>query len=76
MHALLNKYKWLKYVIGGFIVSLGILIIILTCTKMGQLQNVINIVIGCSKKERIVHMTASCSSCELVVECLKSGGLG
>ncbi len=48
MHALLNKYKWLKYVIGGFIVSLGILIIILTCTKMSQLQNVINIVIGVS----------------------------
>lgn len=48
MNSLLNKYSWLRYVIGGFIVSLGILIIILACINMGQLQNVINIVIGAS----------------------------
>ena len=48
MNSLLKKYGWMKYVIGGFVVSLGILIIILACINMGQLQNVINIVIGSS----------------------------
>ena len=48
MHSLLKKYSWLRFVIGGFIVSLGVLIIILACINMGQLQNVINIVIGSS----------------------------
>ena len=46
MNVLLNKYKWIKYAIGAFIIALGITIIILACLSIGQIANVINIVVA------------------------------
>lgn len=48
MNTLLNKYKWLKYAIGAFVVALGVVIIILACLSIGHLANVINIVVAVS----------------------------
>ena len=48
MNALFNRYKWLKYAIGAFIIALGVTIIILACLSLGHLANVINIVIAVS----------------------------
>ncbi len=48
MNALLNKYKWLKYAIGAFVIALGVTIIILACLSLGHLANVINIVVAVS----------------------------
>ena len=47
MNTVLEKYKWIKYVLGGFIAALGILIILLACLNFGALENAINIVIAC-----------------------------
>ena len=46
MNALFNKYKWLRYALGAFIVALGVTIIILACLSLGHLANVINIVVA------------------------------
>ena len=46
MNALFNKYKWLRYALGAFIVALGVTIIILACLSLGHLSNVINIVVA------------------------------
>ena len=46
MNSVFQKYKWLKYLVGGFIVMLGVLIIILACLNIGSVGNVINIVIS------------------------------
>ena len=47
MNTVLEKYKWIKYVLGGFIAALGILIILLACLNFGALENAINIVVAC-----------------------------
>ncbi len=46
MNALFNKYKWLRFALGAFIVALGVTIIILACLSLGHLSNVINIVVA------------------------------
>ena len=48
MNTILEKYKWLRYALGAFIIALGILIIVLACLNLGKLQDVINIVIATS----------------------------
>jgi uncharacterized membrane protein HdeD (DUF308 family) len=48
MNSLFEKYKWLKYVIGALIISLGVLIIVLACLALGRLQDIINIVVAVS----------------------------
>ena len=45
MNSLFNKYKWLKYVLGSFIIVIGIIIIILACLEPGLLDKVVNIVL-------------------------------
>ena len=46
MNTLFEKYKWLKYAIGAFIIALGILIIILASIGTNTLQEVITIVLA------------------------------
>lgn len=46
MNTVLEKYKWIKYVLGGFVAALGILIILLACLNFGALENAINIVVA------------------------------
>ena len=46
MNNILEKYKWIKYVLGGFVAALGILIILLACLNFGALENAINIVVA------------------------------
>lgn len=47
MNSVFEKYKWLKYVIGSFVVGLGVLVIILACVTSSQtLQNTMAIVIS------------------------------
>ena len=46
MNSLFNKYKWLKYVLGSFIIVIGLLIIILACLEPGSLDKVVNIVLA------------------------------
>ena len=48
MNNILEKYKKIKYATGAFIITLGILIIVLACLNLGKLQDVINIVIASS----------------------------
>ena len=48
MNTILEKYKWIRYALGAFIIALGILIIVLACLNLGKLQDVINIVIASS----------------------------
>ncbi len=48
MNTILEKHKWIKYTIGAFVISLGVLIIILACINMGALANTINIVMSCA----------------------------
>ena len=46
MNTVIEKYKWIKYVLGGFVAALGILIILLACLNFGALENAINIVVA------------------------------
>ena len=46
MNSLLTKYKWIKYALAAAVVCLGIIIIILACLNIGQIQNVIDIVVA------------------------------
>ena len=46
MNSLFQKYKWLKYLIGGFIVALGIVVIILACLNTGKVPAIINITVS------------------------------
>ena len=46
MNNILEKYKWIKYAMGAFIIALGILIIVLACLNRGILENAITIVIS------------------------------
>ena len=48
MNTILEKYKWIRYALGAFIIALGILIIVLACLNLGKLQEIINIVIASS----------------------------
>lgn len=48
MNSLLQKHKWMRYLIGSAIVALGVLIIILACLNLGNLFKVINIVVSVS----------------------------
>ena len=48
MNTILEKYKWIRYALGAFIIALGILIIVLACLNLGKLQDIINIVIASS----------------------------
>ena len=48
MNTILEKYKWIRYALGAFIIALGILIIVLARLNLGKLQDVINIVIASS----------------------------
>jgi uncharacterized membrane protein HdeD (DUF308 family) len=48
MNTVLEKYKWIRYAVGTFIIALGILIIVLACLNMGALANVINIIVASS----------------------------
>ena len=48
MNSIFEKHKWLKYVVGGFIVAIGILVIILAGVNPGSLPAIINIVIAAS----------------------------
>lgn len=46
MNNILEKYKWIKYAMGAFIIALGILIIVLACLNRDALENAITIVIS------------------------------
>lgn len=48
MNSVFQKYPWLKYVAGGFVITLGVLIIILASLSLKDLQNIVNIVIASS----------------------------
>lgn len=46
MNSVFQKRGWLRYVVGGFIVALGILIVILACSALDKLPLVVNIVVS------------------------------
>ena len=46
MNTILEKYKWIRYALGAFIIALGILIIVLACLNLGTLEDIISIVIA------------------------------
>ena len=46
MNNVFQKYKWLKYVIGSFIIALGVLVIIIACLNTGKVPEIINIVVS------------------------------
>ena len=46
MNSIFQKHKWLRYVVGSFVIALGVLIIILACLSTGQIPNIINIVLS------------------------------
>lgn len=46
MNSIFKKYGWLKYVLGGFIVALGVTVIILACLSISQLPIILNIVLA------------------------------
>lgn len=46
MHIIFEEYKWLKYVLGGLIIALGIAIIILTALKVNNIGLIINIIVS------------------------------
>lgn len=46
MNSVFEKYKWLRFVIGGGIILLGVLIIIFASLKTGNVPIIINIVIS------------------------------
>lgn len=46
MNSIFQKYKWLKYVVGAFIIALGVLVIILACLNTGKVPAIINIVVA------------------------------
>ena len=48
MNTILEKYKWIRYALGAFIIALGILIIVLACLNREKLEDVLNVVIACS----------------------------
>lgn len=48
MNSLLAKHPWMKYILGSFIVALGVLIIILGCVNPGTIPAIVNIVIASS----------------------------
>ena len=46
MNSLLEKYKWIKYLLCAFIVGLGVAVIILALVNSGKLPEIINIVLA------------------------------
>ena len=48
MNSIFQKHAWLRYVVGGFIIALGILVIILASLSLGKLPEVVNIVVASS----------------------------
>ena len=46
MNSIFQKHKWLRYVIGSFVVALGVLIIILACLSTGQVPSIVNVVLS------------------------------
>ncbi len=48
MNNILEKYKWIKYVVGSLIITLGVLIIVLAVANFGALENVITVIISCA----------------------------
>ena len=46
MHTIFEKYKWLKYVLGGLIIALGITVIILAALSVSNVGVVVNIVVA------------------------------
>lgn len=46
MNSIFQKHKWLRYVVGSFVIALGVLIIILACLSTDQVPNIINIVLS------------------------------
>lgn len=46
MNSIFEKYKWLKYVLGGLIIALGVIVIILASVSIKNVGNVINIVVA------------------------------
>lgn len=48
MNSIFQKRPWIKYVAGGFVITLGVLVIILASLWLQHLQNVVNIVVASS----------------------------
>ena len=46
MNSVFEKYKWLKYVLGAFIILIGALIIILGCLEPGSTTKIIDIILA------------------------------
>ena len=46
MHSVFEKYKWLKYVLGGLTIALGITVIILALLSVKNVGVVVNIVVS------------------------------
>ena len=46
MHIIFEKYKWLKYVLGGLIIALGVTVIILAALSVKNVGVVVNIVVA------------------------------
>ena len=46
MNSLFEKYKWLKYVVGSFIIALGVLVIILASVGSGAVKTAITLVMA------------------------------
>lgn len=46
MNLLFEKYKWLKFVLGGLIIVFGVVVIILAAVNTGEVGKVINIVVA------------------------------
>ena len=48
MNSIFEKFKWLKFVLGGFAILLGVLVIIFAAVQTGDVPVIINIVISTS----------------------------
>ena len=46
MNTILDKYKWIKYVVGSLIIALGVLIIVFAFSNLGALENVMTVIIA------------------------------
>ena len=60
MNSIFEKYKWLKYLVGSFVVALGILVIVLACLQLGALATAINIVIAVAAMLLGVFLLITC----------------
>lgn len=46
MNTILDKYKWIKYIIGSLIIALGVLIIVFAFANLNALESVMTIIIA------------------------------